>query len=171
MSIGGGAAIAWLPVAVFAAHIVEEYPRFPAWATRRFGATSRAWYVYSHILLVALVIAVCGWAAGAAPGSWGVLAWLALAQTLGFNALFHLAASLRWREYSPGLVTGLALMLPAAAWLTWRAGAQGLASGAQIAWALVLAALVQALVIWSLTLEMDIDWRFRFGRGSGRGAA
>ncbi|MBM3494501.1 MAG: hypothetical protein FJX72_09320 [Armatimonadetes bacterium] len=30
----------WLPLIVLAPHMLEEYSRFPAWATRHFGATS-----------------------------------------------------------------------------------------------------------------------------------
>ena len=48
----------WLPLIVFIPHMIEEYPRFPAWATRHFGATSKAWYVYSHVLYVTIAVPV-----------------------------------------------------------------------------------------------------------------
>ena len=57
----------WLPLLVFMAHVAEEYPRFPAWATRHFGATSKAWYVYAHMGLVAIALAICPWAQHAPP--------------------------------------------------------------------------------------------------------
>lgn len=69
--IGGGNLSYWLPLIVFIPHMIEEYPRFPAWATRHFGATSRAWYVYSHILLVAIAVPVCLWADSASSQGWG----------------------------------------------------------------------------------------------------
>ena len=53
----------WLPLVVFLAHIAEEGPRFPQWATRHFGATSRAFYFYSHLVLVAADTAICWLAA------------------------------------------------------------------------------------------------------------
>ena len=42
----------WLPSILFALHVAEEFPRFPEWATRHFGTTSRPYYVYSHIPLI-----------------------------------------------------------------------------------------------------------------------
>ncbi|MBI3071599.1 MAG: HXXEE domain-containing protein, partial [Deltaproteobacteria bacterium] len=110
----------WLPVLAFAAHIAEEYPRFPEWATRHFGATSRAWYVYSHVPLVFFVIAIAAFAEKAPPQSvWPLLA-TAIQWVLATNAIFHLVTTRLFREYSPGVVTGTLLFLPTTAYVFWR---------------------------------------------------
>jgi len=43
----------WLPLAVFGAHVAEEYVSgFPEWATRHFGTTSRRFFIASHVVLI-----------------------------------------------------------------------------------------------------------------------
>ena len=151
----------WIPLVVFAAHMIEEYPRFPEWATRHFGATSKAWYVYSHIVLAALVAAACGWASAfptAAPGQFLVIA---ISWSLACNAVFHIATTWLFQEYSPGVVTAVLLLLPAATYLLWRVGYDETLATRQIAAAVALGTAVQAGVIASLWMRMDIDWALR----------
>lgn len=151
----------WIPFLVFLAHVMEEFRWFPAWATRHFGATSNAWYAYSHIVLVAVAASVSGAAQGAAQQSTSVLLAMALMLTLAWNAVFHIVTTVLFREYSPGVLTGGLLILPAT-WYLVRHGAEG---GALTAYQWIassgIAAVVQAVVIASLFLNMDIDWRFR----------
>ncbi len=155
----------WIPAAIFLAHIAEEYRRFPEWATRHFGATSRAWYVYSHLPLVAASIAICGWAQAAPPRTtWPFLA-TSLQWILATNALFHLGTTIRFREYSPGVVTGLVLFLPATAYLLARTLREDLLSSFQVVMALGSGSIVGALVIASLWLPMNLDWKLRRIRG------
>jgi hypothetical protein len=45
-------------------------------------------------------------------GPRGSALWLTIAAVLVANAMFHVRATLRMREYSPGLVTSLSLYLP-----------------------------------------------------------
>ncbi|HEV7734674.1 MAG TPA: HXXEE domain-containing protein [Candidatus Binatia bacterium] len=153
----------WLPLVVFVAHMIEEFPRFPAWATRHFGATSTAWYVYSHCVLVAAALVLCPWAQGAPAQTWGPVVGTALMWTLGMNALFHVVTTFLFREYSPGVVTGVLLLLPAAGWVLVETVDDQLLTTAQIGVAFVLALVFQVAVIASLYLPMDIDWRFRRG--------
>ena len=146
--------ISWLPLLLFVPHVIEEYPGFPAWATRHFGVTSRAWYVYSHVVLVAGMAAL-GWLAeGAAPNSVGLLLVVAIQVSLAGNAIFHLATTALFREYSPGVVTGTALFLPATA-LVVRDAAQ---TSGQLGTAVILGVVSQVLVIASLWLPMDLGW-------------
>src|SRR3990167_3785471 len=107
----------WLPLIVFIPHMIEEYPRFPAWATRHFGATSRAWYVYSHILLVAIAVPVCLWAGDASSQGWGRIVGTALMITLAMNGVFHVVTTFLFREYSPGVLTGILLFFPATGYM------------------------------------------------------
>ena len=151
----------WLPLLVFIPHMVEEYPHFPAWATRHFGATSNAWYVYSHIGFVAIVLGICPWAQNAPPQTWGPLLGTALMWTLAFNALFHVVTTVLFREYSPGVVTGVLLFFPASGYVFLETVQSELLTTEQIAVAVVIAAVVQVAVVASLYLHMDIDWRLR----------
>lgn len=98
----------WLAAAAFLLHMLEELPRFPAWATRHFGTTSLPWYVYSHIVLTVIVVSICI-AVGSADRSTASTLQLMLMWTFGFNAVFHLVTTAIFREYSPGLITGVVL--------------------------------------------------------------
>ena len=151
----------WLPLLLLLLHMLEEYPRFPAWATRHFGATSKAWYVYSHIVLVTLVLYICWWADRSAPQSWGRILGTALMITLAFNGGFHIVTTLLFREYSPGVVTGTLLFLPAAGYLLFITFHDSVLTTAQIGSAIAIGTAVQAAVIASLYLHLDINWRFQ----------
>jgi len=159
----------WLPLIVFIPHMIEEYPRFPAWATRHFGATSRAWYVYSHIVLVAIAVPVCLWAGNASSQGWGRIVGTALMITLAMNGVFHVVTTFIFREYSPGVLTGTLLFFPATGYMLLLTVRESLLMTPQIGAAVVIGIVVQVAVIASLYLRMDIDWRFQRPSGSRRG--
>lgn len=151
--------IYWLPTAAFILHIAEEYPRFCDWATRHFGTTSRAWYVYSHIPLFGICALASFMATSASPGS----PWLVLVATIAVvqvsNAVFHVVTTLLFREYSPGLVTACLAFLPAA-WIVLQ-HAVGALAPAQVQLATGLGALLGLLIVASLWLDMDVGWNLR----------
>lgn len=161
----------WLPLIVFIPHMVEEYPRFPAWATRHFGATSRAWYVYSHIFLVAIAVPVCLWAGNASSQGWGRIVGTALMITLAMNGVFHVVTTLIFREYSPGVLTGTLLFFPATGYMLLLTVRESLLTTPQIGEAVVIGTVVQVAVIASLYLRMDIDWRFQRPSAAQKSAA
>ena len=151
----------WIPTVMLLAHVAEEFPRFPAWATRHFGTTSRAWYVYSHIALIALSVTVSAQAQVLAPRTaWPILA-LALQWGLAINSLFHITTSVLFREYSPGVVTGTVLCLAATAYLFHHALVVDLLTISQVVSAVALGTVFSAAAIASLWLRMDFDWKFR----------
>ena len=151
----------WIPIVVFLVHIAEECWLFPAWATRHFGATSRAWYVYSHIVLVVVAGLICARAQAGTPEIvWRVLS-TSIQWALATNAIFHLATTILFREYSPGLFTGTFIVLPATVYLFNRVFTEGHLTLLQIASAVGLGTIVGAAVIVSLWLHMDLNWRFR----------
>lgn len=96
-------------------HIAEEWRDFPAWATRHFGATSRAWYVDTHIVLMAGVVAIC-WLATATPGRTMTILAIAVQWGLFINAVFHAVTWLAFKEYSPGTYSALILFVRATVW-------------------------------------------------------
>lgn len=141
---------------VFLIHVAEEWRHFPDWATRHFGATSRAWYVYSHIVLIGAVSGICAQAANAPTRSWAI--WAVAAQWgLFTNAIFHVAT---WRllgEYSPGLFSAVLLFVPVT---MWQLGVVPL-GGVDLATAISLGTVGGGLAVASLWLNMNIGWDFR----------
>jgi hypothetical protein len=103
----------WIPLLAATLHIVEEF----AWPG---GFAS--WYrsyrpdldVSSRFLFwinVALLFA--SFSAGIdGPTEYGAALFLTLAALLFANGIFHLAATIKGRRYSPGVVTGTAFYLP-----------------------------------------------------------
>ena len=63
------------------------------------------------------------------PLRWLGLGWVGL--TL-INGISHIATSIRFRIYNPGLVTSVVLFLPFTIWMLWHEHAAGMLSGAEI---------------------------------------
>ena len=151
----------WVPTLVFLVHIAEELPRFPAWATRHFAATSRPWYVYSHVVLIALVVTISAQAEAAEPRTLWPLIAVVVQWALGVNVLFHIVTTVLFKEYSPGLVTGVLVCIPATAYVSRSVVADQLLTTSQLGWAAGLGIIVNLVVIASLWLPMDLDWKLR----------
>lgn len=77
------------------------------------------------------------------PLRWVGLAWIGLTLV---NAITHIAASLRFRAYNPGLVTAIVLFLPFTIWALATEVANGLLSGGEVALILVLGVLLHVPV-------------------------
>jgi len=154
----------WIPAVVFLLHVAEEYPRFPEWATRHFGATSRPYFVYSHIPLVASIVTISFLASRGPVGSTAAFLATGAQCVLVTNALFHIATTVLFREYSPGVVTAAVLFLPSSAYLFQRTLREDLLDARAFAWAAGIGTVMGALVIASLWLHMDLDWRLRRNR-------
>jgi hypothetical protein len=80
---------------------------------------------------------------------------------LAINALFHITTTFLFREYSPGVVTGVLLSLPATGYILNRIVGADLLTPLQLASALALGTGISAAIVASLWLRMDFDWRFR----------
>jgi hypothetical protein len=150
----------WIPAFVLLLHVAEEYPRFPEWATRHFGATSRAWYVYTHIPLVVMLIAT-SWLAQRTDARLWLILVLSAQFALATNAVFHVATTLLFKEYSPGLVTAIACALPATAYLLHRMLRDELLTSADVRVAATIGIVVSMSAIASLWLQMDLNWKMR----------
>lgn len=139
----------------FVLHSAEELPRFPAWATRHFGTTTTEFFVLSHIPLVALSATTSYLAERHGPGSiWATLA-TAWQWQLVVNGLFHLTATALFNEYSPGVITGTAVVFPASFYFdqTLR---RDLLAPPRLWTALAIGSLVAGLAIASLGLDNDV---------------
>ena len=83
------------------------------------------------------------------PRDWLVFAFFAVAFGPGVfcNALFHIGASIRFRTYCPGALTGLLVYLPLAGILGALALHEGLMSGRSLLAALVVAPIVHTVEV------------------------
>lgn len=143
---------------IFLVHIAEEWRHFPDWATRHFGATSRAWYVYSHIFLIAAISGICAQAASEPTRMWTIWA-VAVQWGLFTNAIFHFATWWLFGEYSPGLFSAALLFVPVT---IWQLGLVSLV-GVDLATAISLGTVMGGVAVASLWLNMNIGWNFRRG--------
>ncbi|HMC54806.1 MAG TPA: HXXEE domain-containing protein [Gemmatimonadaceae bacterium] len=108
-------AMLWLPFVAIALHMTEEfvwpggfgdwYRNFPPGRTAR---VSTRFLVIINLVFVAL--AVLPPMLGA--NSRGYAYWLLVAAIAVANGVFHLVATIRYRAYSPGVITGSLLYLP-----------------------------------------------------------
>lgn len=145
----------WLVPAAFLAHCGEELPRFPRWATEHFGTTTTRFYVASHALV--LVPATLGAAHRAASrrGDPRAAFWAtAVAAGYGVNALFHVATTFLFRRYSPGVVTGVAVVLPASGYTLWRVRRDGPLTDEQLIGASLTGTALCGAAVASLFVDM-----------------
>ena len=101
-----------------ALHVLEEAPRFTAWARRQ---ASKRYTQLDFVRNNALGLAITGAATYVLARSsrrrvFCVYYSTILTQQARFNTVFHVGTAVAWREYSPGLITSLTLFLP----LWWR---------------------------------------------------
>jgi hypothetical protein len=66
-----------------------------------------------------------------------------------------------FREYSPGVVTAVAVLLPSSACVLWRMTEDAVLATSQLVEATGIGVVGGALVVGSLWLRMDFDFRLR----------
>lgn len=141
-----------LPYLVYVVHSLEELPGFADWVTRHFGEQGTTEFAAVHIPLIMLVL-LCSWRATKARrhGAWVVLT-SAFAWQFAVNACFHLTTMIIFGEYSPGVVTGATVSVPAAvAYFVW-ARRTGRITGREAVLSLLVGTVVAALAIGTLFL-------------------
>lgn len=153
--------IYWLPTFAFLVHVIEEFGRFPSWASRHFGRTSRAWYVYSHLVLISFFVTSSWFASISEFSSIWVYVTFVLQWVIGTNAFFHLFVTFWYREYSPGVVTGTLVVLPSTWWMARHALNSSTISSGELLITFFIGTIISVAVIASLKIDFDIDWRGR----------
>ena len=109
-----------LPGMTFIIHTLEELPDFPIWVSKHFSQMSVVEFSVIHIPLICFVLWVSYRAAApSSTSAWRFWAYAAQWQ-FAFNATFHLGASAAFGDYSPGMVTGATVALPATLFMTIR---------------------------------------------------
>jgi hypothetical protein len=69
------------------------------------------------------------------------------------NAGFHVLATRRFGEYSPGVVTGLGTVAPASAYSLWRLRGAGVLGRGDLLTAALLGAVLNGAAVGSLRLD------------------
>lgn len=135
------AIVPWLPFTVVALHLIEEFAWpggfgdwYRAYAPEGAASVTAPYLVKINALFVAMTVV----AGVLYPSRYGVAVWLVVASIAAANGVFHLAATIRSRTYSPGLITGLLLYIPLAAYGFTAFFAQGLASRSTMAQAALI---------------------------------
>ena len=156
----------WAPAGAATLHIVEEFAfpgGFAAWDRRyrpNFAASITPRF---HVIVNAMMLALCAGVGLQGPTPSGVAAWLTVAALLATNAVWHVVGAVRTRSYSPGMVTGILLYLPLALggypWFI-RSGE------ASVGTAVIALAIGASYTLWvGRALHR---WRARPSRGAGR---
>lgn len=145
-----GRLLFWLPALTFVLHSLEELPGFARWATDHFAPLGQAEFAIFHIPLIWIVTFVSyrAWCSPL-PSAWRF--WAASFQwQFAFNALFHLASALAFREYAPGMVTAATIALPATLGLTIGVIRSGLLGKAEMFRAILVGAALAIVAIGTL---------------------
>jgi hypothetical protein len=107
--------IPWVPLFLVSLHLIEEFVwpgGFGEWYRRvypeRGASLTPRFLVWINILLVVMSLG----AAVLRTSENGIRLWLIVASIAAANGVFHILATIRRREYSPGVVTGALLYLP-----------------------------------------------------------
>ncbi len=107
--------ILWTPLGAIAAHLCEEFlwpGGFASWY--RHYPPGHQYAVSARFLLGVNAVFVCLAALvgllGPTPRAWAL--WLTVAAIAGINGVYHIQATVRTRQYSPGVVTGSILYVP-----------------------------------------------------------
>ncbi len=117
----------WVFSVAVAVHEFEEWNIIP-WYRRNFfdlppltDRGVRAWIVFSSLL------AFLWTGAAVAPGSPAIAAWVLLPAfaLMSQNALMHVYWVFRFRQYAPGVLAALVLLMPAIAYLATEAVRRG----------------------------------------------
>lgn len=103
--------LVWLLPAAYACHLVEEWiGDFPRWIAVATGSPlPSAAFVAINAVAFALFLAATRAATRHESGGWLAIV---MATILFINAFAHIAGTLVFGSYSPGLVTGVVLYLP-----------------------------------------------------------
>jgi Protein of unknown function with HXXEE motif len=140
--------LAWALPAAYAVHVAEEAPGFTRWAQRNASRRySQRDFVrnnaFGFVTTMAATLAVTRIERRRLDLTHYTLV---VTQQAAFNAVFHSAATLAFREYSPGLVTSI-LHLPLWRQLTRMAVAERRLSTRDVVACTIIAGAVHAVVV------------------------
>ncbi len=140
----------WLVPCLFMLHNIEEVPFMEQWSKKLpvkihpVESTRQFAIAVTFLTLGGFLLTYLGVEKIRPPG--GYLLVLGIQMTLAFNAFIpHLLSAIRFRAYSPGLVTALLIITPFSIYLFNRAFAEGLLTWGQFLFLLGLAPFMMIL--------------------------
>jgi len=126
--------LVWLFPFVFACHVAEEAPNFSRWVVETMGGhTSLAEFLRNHVVYVVVLGTLTGLAARRKTNAAGFALMLWISAQQFWNFVFHLATTLRFDTYSPGLVTAILLYYPSYLLMAYLAVRGGVLSVTRLA--------------------------------------
>lgn len=130
--------ILWLvPIAYFI-HIIEEAPRFMPFAIKYYGQPKNLKeFVVGNIILMAYVLISVSLAIFY-TNEWTMVIGLATAAWIFTNFLMHAYYTLRYGEYSPGVVTASAIYAPVTVFIYYNFIISGILSTTDIILSMIL---------------------------------
>ncbi|MGC9516598.1 MAG: HXXEE domain-containing protein [Methanomicrobiales archaeon] len=131
--------ILWLVPIAYLIHIFEESPRFPAWAVKVRMITSMSFgeFALGNIIFMAYVLVSVSLAIFYTSELTLVLGLSAVAWIFS-NFLVHAYYTLRYGEYSPGVITASALYAPVTVFIFYNFLVSGILNTANIILAIII---------------------------------
>jgi hypothetical protein len=152
--------VLWIGIVAIGLHVMEEYAEgWLVWANEqvgpRFGITfTQADFFFTAFLLIFYALA------GAAIGWWAPAVSLAIPALFVVNAVFlHMLPSLRSDRLTPGTLTAIFIYLPAAAWMFWAAGEDGVLSFGTVVLAFILGTALMYYPLAVAILAKKTGWQ------------
>lgn len=140
----------WLMPAVYAVHIVEEYAGgFPAWVQSIGGDMTDLAFVLNNALFMAILLGLTtwAWARPSQRSAFFLLCWAS--GNLFWNFIFHLATTVLYNRYSPGLITAVLLYYPVSLAVARAALREQALNRDAFALAAAVGAALMLFVIWA----------------------
>ena len=133
-------------------HVIEEISfGFPLWATKYFGTTTLTWYVISHMLLLPIILL---------PNSLNsnkkFFLHVSIQAAIFTNSIFHILTTILFKQYSPGVITSLFIVLPYSLIFFYKALTQTKYGTKQIFLPLFIGSIAGIIVVLSLFIVIPI---------------
>jgi hypothetical protein len=139
---------------VFALHNLEEIPGMARW-TKRINASvsiTRPQFAAAVTLLTLIVVVITLFAAQPDAPLWLIHLLLAVQMVIFVNVFIpHVAMTIYYRSYNPGLITAVSLNLPFSLYLFHRALVEG-----YLDWGGLLLMLVAAPILMSVAVRLSL---------------
>lgn len=144
--------VLWLPYIALLVHTIEELPEFSSWSTRHFREMSAIQHaVIQSIMLIVLLVCSVMATAEESDSVWIIIV-AGFQLHVGLNALFHIVMAVRFCEYSPGMLTGIAVSLPTTLVFFGYVSQHAILTGTAYAIAITAGVLLAAAAVGTLFL-------------------
>ena len=153
----------WLVPILFAIHNLEEAPFMAAWTQKLPNSpikpVTTPQFSIAVTILTILSFVITFWGIDGAPGSIELLLILAIQAIMLVNAIVpHIATTIKFKMYSPGVITAVFLNIPFSVYLFSRAINENFLITNQLIWLFVFAPFAM-IALAGLSLKVG-NWIF-----------